>query len=174
MLEDDYVVLSAYDSHSSVGVFLLIGRSFNAGVNLVLADDGGRLVVADVAVKSFAFRMAAVYATNLATEKVSFFRQLTPFLDDPKPIVLVGDWNAILDPKIDRVGRRTRGLRKCESSLINLMARHDLVDRFRLDYPGREMWTWLDSSPSVRVRSYLDTVLEEQTLILLCVSRSTM
>ena len=31
------------------------------------------------------------------------------------------------------------------------MARHDLVDRLRLDHP--------DSSPSVRVRSYLDRVL---------------
>ena len=39
------------------------------------------------------------------------------------------------------------------------MAHHDLVDRFRLDHPGREMWTWLDSSPSVRARSYLDRVL---------------
>ena len=38
------------------------------------------------------------------------------------------------------------------------MTRHDLADRFRLDYPGREMWTWLDSSPSVKVGSYLDGV----------------
>ena len=39
------------------------------------------------------------------------------------------------------------------------MTRHDLVDRFRLDQPGREMWTWLDSWPSAKVGSYLDRVL---------------
>ena len=39
------------------------------------------------------------------------------------------------------------------------MTRHDLVDRFRLDHPGREMWTWLDNSPSAKVGSYLDRVL---------------
>ena len=39
------------------------------------------------------------------------------------------------------------------------MTRHDLVDRFRLDHAGREMWTWLDSSPSAKVGSYLDRVL---------------
>ena len=67
--------------------------------------------------------------------------------------------NAILDPKIDKVGKG---------------ASHDLVDRFRLDHPGREMWMCLDRSPSVRVRSYLDRVLEALTLILLRVPRSTM
>ena len=39
------------------------------------------------------------------------------------------------------------------------LSAHDLVDRFRLDHPGREMWTWLDSSPSAKVGSYSDRVL---------------
>ena len=38
------------------------------------------------------------------------------------------------------------------------MAHYDLVDRFRLDHLGRETQTWLDSSPSVKVGSYLDSV----------------
>ena len=50
VLENDYVVLSAYGSRSSVGISLLIGRSLNADVNLVLADDEGLLIVADVAI----------------------------------------------------------------------------------------------------------------------------
>ena len=55
------------------------------------------------------------------------------------------DWNAILDPNIDRA---TRGA----SELVRR-------DRYRLDHPGREMWTWIGSSPSGQVRSYLDRVL---------------
>ena len=51
----------------------------------------------------------------------------------------MGDWNAILDPKIDKVGRGASWLGRCENSLVSLMTRHDLVDRFRLDHPGREM-----------------------------------
>ena len=67
----------------------------------------------DVAVKSFEFRVAISYTPNIAAEEVFFFRQLAPFLDDPKRIVLVGDWNAILDPKIDRIGRGARGSGSC-------------------------------------------------------------
>ena len=63
----------------------------------------------------------------------------------------------ILDPKIDKAGREAKGLNTSESSLIDFMPRHDLVDRFCLDHPGREMWMWIDSLSSVRL--YLDRVL---------------
>ena len=71
VLENDYVVLSSYGSRSSDGVFLLIECSLNADVNLVLADDWGQLVVADV--KRFKLRVALVYGPNIAVERVSFF-----------------------------------------------------------------------------------------------------
>ena len=51
----------------------------------------------DFSVKSFEFRVAAIYSPNIAVKRVSFSRRLTPFLDDPKQIVLLGNWNAILD-----------------------------------------------------------------------------
>ena len=157
VLESDFSVFSAYGSRTSVGVSLLVGRSLD--VDVVFAGDGGRLVVADVAVKSFKFRLVAVYAPNIVVERVSFFRRLAPFLDDTKRLVLMGDWNAILDPKIDKVGRGASRAGRCESSLVGFVTRHGLVDRFRFDHPGREMWTWLDSSPSAKVGSYLDRVL---------------
>ena len=50
VLENDYNVFSAYGSRSNIGVSLLIGCSLNANVNLVLEDDRGWLVMADVAI----------------------------------------------------------------------------------------------------------------------------
>ena len=129
--------------------------------------------MADVTVESFKFRLVVVYEPNTAAERVSFFRWLAPFLDDSKRLVLMGDWNAILDPKIDMVGQGASRLGRCESSLVDLMIRHDMVDRFRLDHPEREIWTWLDSSPSAKVNSYLDRVLEELIVTSLVVPRST-
>ena len=171
--ESNFVVFSAFGSRCSAGVSLLVGRSLDTIVNLVFADDRGRLIVADVAVKTFELRVVAVYAPNLAGERHSFFRWLGPFLDDPKRTVLVGDWNAILDPKIGKGGRGVSGSERCESSLINLMAEFSLIDRFRLDHPGREMWMWLKDLPSGQLQSYLDRVLEELTVTSLLVPRST-
>ena len=143
VLDSNFNVFSAYGSRASAGVSLLVGRSLDADVDVVFAGDGDRLVVADVAVKSFKFRLVAAYAPNIAVERISFYRRLAPFLDDTKRLVLMGDWNAILDPKIDKVGRVAIRTGRCDSNLVGLMTRHDLVDRFRLDHPGREMWTWL-------------------------------
>ena len=97
VLEGDCVVVSAFGGRCSAGVSMLIGRSFNADVDLAFAGDGGRLVMA---VKSIVFQVVAVYEPNSAGERRSFFRLLEPFLDDLKRLVLVGDWNAVLDPKI--------------------------------------------------------------------------
>ena len=91
VLENDFVVYSAFGSRLSAGVSLLVGRSLDAIVNLVFAGDRGRLLVADVPVKTFEFRIAAVYAPSTAAERCPLFRRLESFLDASKLTVLVGD-----------------------------------------------------------------------------------
>ena len=159
VLADDYVVFSAYGDRHSRGVSLLVKRSLGASVNVVFAGAAGRLIVADVAVNSRKFRIVVVYAPNTPGERVSFFRELGPYLTFSERLVLVGDWNAILDPKLDKGGRGASGKERCERSLIDMMARNDLIDRYRLDHPGEEMWTWTPSSLSGPVKSYLDRLL---------------
>ena len=149
VLENDFNVFSAYGSRGSAGVSLLVGHSLDADVDVVFAGDGGRLVVVNVTIKSFKFQLVVVYAPNTAVERVSFFRRLAPFLEDSKRLVLMREWNAILYPKIDKVGRGNCRLGRCESSLVGLMTRYDLVDRFRLQHLGQEIWTWLDRSVTV-------------------------
>ena len=55
LLENEFLVLSAFSNRCSAGVSLLTGHSFKAIVNLVFADDGSRLVVVDVTIRSYLF-----------------------------------------------------------------------------------------------------------------------
>ena len=73
VLRDDFEVFSAFGSCCIAGISLLVGCSFNAIVNLVFASDGDRLLVANVAVKSFEFLVVAVYAPCSVGERGSFF-----------------------------------------------------------------------------------------------------
>ena len=113
------MVFSVFGGQCSAGVSLLVRRSLNAIVSLVFAGDGGRLIVVNVVIKSFEFRVVAVFAPNSIA-------------------------------KIDEVGWSASGSSTCESSLNDLMAQHNLVGRLLM---------WLDSTPSVRIRTYLDRVL---------------
>ena len=61
VLENDFVVYSAFGRRSSAGVSLLVGRSLDVIVNVVFAGDGGRLLVAYVAVETFEFRIASSF-----------------------------------------------------------------------------------------------------------------
>lgn len=50
----------------------------------------------------------AVYAPSDQTERCSFFSHLRPFLVDLAHLVLMGDWNVILNHTLDR-GRGASG-----------------------------------------------------------------
>ena len=80
-LKDNIIVYSAFGSRFGAGVSLLVGRSLVAIVNVVFSGDGGRLLVADVAVKTFKFRIVAVHAAVHAAETRSFLRKLGSSLD---------------------------------------------------------------------------------------------
>ena len=150
VLRDDFVVYSAFGSRRSAGVSRLVGCSLDAIVNAVFSGEGGRLLVADVAVKTFEFRIAAVYAPNSAAERRSFLWRLGSFLDASQWTVLVGDWNAIYR---DRAVRGAIELVRCDSGLSDFLTEFDLIDRYCLDHPGREVWMWIGSLPSAQVWS---------------------
>ena len=159
VLMKDFLIFSAFGDAHARGVSVLVKRSLDARVNVVYAGASGRLVVVDVAVKNSEFRIVAAYAPNDIAGRRSFFRQLGSYLTDKRRrVILMGDWNAVLDPNLDRGGGKDSG-RKSDSSLIDFVKENDLVDRWRVTHPGGRMWTWSHPGPSVQLQSYLDRML---------------
>ena len=58
-------IVSAFGYRFSAGVSLFIGRSLNANVYVVFAGEASCLVEANVALRSFNFRVVAVYSPNI-------------------------------------------------------------------------------------------------------------
>ena len=156
VLDRDYILVSSYGDRTSRGVSVLVKRSLGARIDVISAGSGGRCVVVDIAVRGHEFRVVAVYAPNVAAERRVFLSQIESFLTDLKQLVLVGDWNAILDPKLDRGAGSSGPVGKFDRGLLDFVGKFDLVDRYRLDNPGEEQWTWTHSSPSVTYASYID------------------
>ena len=152
--------LSAYFDGSSRGVTWLVSRRLDATCALVLSDPAGRLCVLDVTIKDKAFRLIGVLGPNATSELPAFFRRIKPYVIPSKRVILVGDWNAVLDPNLySSAGTNTLGARYFR----DFVERLDLVDKFRERHPNKIAWTWTGRGASAQLYSYLDRVLGEST-----------
>lgn len=70
---------------------------------------------------------------------IPFFHQLKLFLTDFKHFALIGDWNAILDPKMDRWKGSCRW--HGAWALVDLTIDYDFIDWYWGDHYGLEMGT---------------------------------
>ncbi len=138
------------------GVAVFFRKSLGLEVRKIFLDPDGKLVVLDVdGSEGAAFRLVAVYAPTGAG-RPDFFRRLEPFLGTSRSLVVLGDFNGILDARWDCVGLANNRRGGCKS-LVNLLRRFQLSDRYRLDFPNTPLWTWSKRDGSSR--SYLDRIL---------------
>ena len=159
VLSKDYLSFSAYFDGRSRGVTWLISRRLDASCALVLSDLAGRLCVLDVTIKDKAFRLIGVYGPNATSELPAFFRRIEPYVVPSKRVILVGDWNAVLDPNLDR-GAISAGTNPLDARYFrDFVQRLDLVDKFRERHPNKIVWTWTGRGASAQLYSYLDRVL---------------
>ena len=74
----------------------------------------------------------------------------------------MGDWNAVLDPNLDR-GAISAGTNTLDARHFReFVERLNLVDKFRERHPNKIAWTWAGRGASAQLYSYLDRVLVRQ------------
>ena len=157
ILSMDYLSFSAYFDGRSRGVTWLISRCLDSTCALVLSDPVSRLCVLDVTIKDKAFQLIGVYGPNATSELPAFFRCIEPYVVPSKRVILVGDWNAILDPNLDR-GAICAGTNTLDARHFRDFVHLDLIDKFRKKHPNKLAWTWTVRGTSAQLYSYLDRV----------------
>ena len=101
ILSKVYKPFSTYfDSHAK-GVFWLIHKTLLAISSLIFADLAGTFCMLYVTRKNKAFCFIAVYGPNPTNKLIDFFQHIEPFVMSLWLVIFAGDWNAILDLKID-------------------------------------------------------------------------
>ena len=136
------MAFSAYfDGHSS-GVTWLVSRRLIA--TCVLSYLAGQLCVLGVTITDKAFRLIGVYGSNASNELPTFFRRIGPYVIPSKRVILVGDWNAVLDPNLGR-GAISAGTNTLDARYFHeFVEQFDLVDKFRERHPYKLAWIWTE------------------------------
>lgn len=134
--------LSSPGSPRSSGVAILFRSKFQ--VKCTKRDEAGRLLVAEFSGGSLDFQVMCLYAPNSRTEGRLFFESLYPAVDPDLPLLMCGDFNAVVDPCIDRFGCNPNSpwANNWASTHHDLMNTFALYDTWRACHPGVQEYTW--------------------------------
>ena len=91
---------SSLGSAQSSGVAILFRFLFK--VKHVRRDGCGCLIVVEFSGNNFDFQVMCLYAQNSRNEGRQFFESLYQSIDPDIPIVMCGDFNATVDPHVNR------------------------------------------------------------------------
>ena len=115
-------------------------------------DNKGRYVILlEVEIQKNPYVLINYYAPNLETEQVSvlndILRKLTNFeISDDAKIVFGGDFNMILNLKLDVDGGNPSLKSNSINVLNKIISENHLIDIWRVCHPEERRFTWLKSS----------------------------
>ena len=132
----------AFYSHGckdSQGVVTYVNKSIKA--ELCYSDCEGRYVIIQVTKDEETFLVINVYGPN--NDNPEFFKDLCINIGklDSMNLVLIGDYNLVMDPSIDRIGGK-RYSPKAFEIIKCFIEEYELVDIWRVQNPDIKRYSW--------------------------------
>ena len=149
-----YTAIASHGSAKSSGVIILYKRTFT--LVDTSRDFSGRLVACTFDSRGQIFQLATLYAPNRNPERNTFLSSASDFLDLSLPVLLTGDFNAVLDPAFDRRGGAPSPQRESVAALSGLFSSIGCVDAWRSSHPGFHAYSWSNHDGSIASR--IDTI----------------
>ena len=145
------------------GVAILFRNNFEYEILASNSDKEGNLICLTVKTSSVTFNLLTLYGPN--TDNPSFFRDIKNTVQENNPdyYVICGDFNMVLNPKIDCNNYKHINNPKARSEVLNMNAELNLTDIFRNFHPQSPRYTWRTRNPVKQAR--LDFFLVSNSMI---------
>ena len=146
------------------GVAILFKKHFEYKIINKISDLEGNTLTVDLTLENyFHIRIINLYAPNKDNPK--YFKNIKNLVtNNPNDyLILCGDFNLIVNPKLDCHNYRNLHNPKSRNNLIDTMQTQQLTDIFRYKYPTLQRYTWRRTNPFKQAR--LDFFLITNTLI---------
>ena len=138
----------SHGTNTSRGVAILIRGNTDLHIVDEYADPTGRALYLKSKIHDNDVIIANIYGPN--TDDATFFDQLTLKLIEYEncSTILGGDFNLVLDTKLDKCGGLPQTHEKCLKSLKCYMKNHNMVDIWRILHPNLKKYTWRRQNPT--------------------------
>ena len=124
------------------GVAILFKNSFSFECHKYIEDPEGRYGILDVSIMKTKFTLVAIYGPN--QDDPNFFKHIQDHVTElnNENIIAVGDWNVVLDYKMDTKNYLGRNNRQANKKILEMIEDLDLVDIWRERFPNNCTYTW--------------------------------
>ncbi|KAK6186929.1 hypothetical protein SNE40_006185 [Patella caerulea] len=145
------------------GVAILYNNNFGYKINKTVIDEEGNFIIIDIIIEETNITLANIYGPNSDTP--SFYEKLFHKINEinNENTIICGDFNLALDQTLDTQNYLHVNNPKSKQTVIENIAKFDLIDVFREIYPTLKRYTWRKKNPVKQAR--LDYFLISQNLI---------
>ena len=132
----------SFGSENSRGVVVIFKNDI-IKIDKFHIDFFGRLAYVDFSLSDkHIYRIINVYCPNDSGDRNDFLNDIIPHLTVAKQLILVGDFNFILDTSLDKIGGNLDKGMLGSKIFKNIIDKHKLIDTFRILHPKVRVVTW--------------------------------
>jgi len=143
-----------YFSHGSTdsrGVAIIIPKQTAKSVIKVIDDDEGRMLIVKIDTPIGILNLINVYAPTQdhVKEQVEFVNRFQSILQsmEGESVIAGGDWNIILNPKLDKWEGENTPQTQASKFLCEVIESENLLDIWRVKNPEIKRYTWRRKKP---------------------------
>lgn len=144
-------VFSNYRSNAR-GVAILFGKNVEFKIHDQITDENGNLLILDITILNQRLTLINLYGPN--NDSPNFFQSISDYIDriNNSDFIICGDYNCVLDPKLDSYNYKFVNNPKNRNQIIETMRNKNLIDPFRENYPSLKRYTWRKKNPLKQAR----------------------
>ena len=137
-----YDILCNLGTSQQNGVAILFSKRAHSELSCTGRDNDGRLISASVRIEGSVYHITCVYSPCASVDRVQFLRSRVEPLVVQSNHWILGDFNAVMDPRLDKFNasrdRPDPGARR----LSSLIKSFNYKDVYRSRYPNGRDFTW--------------------------------
>lgn len=132
---------------NSRGIAILFNSNTDYKIHGQINEDTANYLILDISVQNNRFTLAVIYGPN--SDNPQFFKSLFEDIDklENDSVIICGDFNLVLDPKLDYHNYKQINNKKARQILLEEMEARNLSDPYRILSPLKRRYTWRRRTP---------------------------
>ena len=144
-------VITSVNSSESRGIAILFAKNLDYEIVEVEEIECGNVLAIQLHIGGLKFHLCVLYGPN--TDSPDFYINLKNRLlkKENLPTIICGDWNVVMDYKLDTRGYLNENNAKARREILNLIEAIDLVDTWRSENNTAKKFTWVSGKRPVKM-----------------------